>query len=202
MVGWSRQESVARRRGVQSCLGFEAAEAPSTVLVLPAFCSQTSCRGKQNHPTSAALGSEMAVLGRELSSVPTSRAQEDVFLSFGRNVLPRDGWAMRPERRRSCPDGTVSSATRRFLYNKVPQHISSQDYEPGKARVCPPGTLLGWPIAFIFQIRNLRLKEAKTLPSVTPGSQAFVCPLHMARHPTSGDVYFRGACFSQVHRIK
>ena len=35
---------------------FEAADAPSTVLVLPAFCSQTSCRGRQNHPASAAPG--------------------------------------------------------------------------------------------------------------------------------------------------
>ena len=35
---------------------FGAAEAPSTDLVLPAFCSQTSCRGRQDHPTAAAPG--------------------------------------------------------------------------------------------------------------------------------------------------
>lgn len=40
-------------------------------------------------------------------------------------------------------------------------------------RVGRPGTLFT-VTALIFQIRNLRLKEAKTLPSVTPGSQAFV----------------------------
>lgn len=98
------------------------------------FAPRQAAEADRITPLQQHRGSETAVLGRGLASVPTSRAQEDVFLSFGRNVLPRDGWAMRPERRRSCPDGTVSSATRRFLYNiRSPQHISSQDYEPGKA---------------------------------------------------------------------
>ena len=39
--------------------------------------------------------------------------------------------------------------------------------------MCQPGAPFTI-IAFIFQRRNLRLKEVKTLPSVTPGSEAFV----------------------------
>lgn len=36
-------------------------------------------------------GSETAGPGRKVFSAPTARAQRDVFLSFGRNVLPRNG---------------------------------------------------------------------------------------------------------------
>lgn len=46
------------------------------------FAPRQAAEADRITPLQQHQGSETAVLGRELASVPTSRAQEDVFLSF------------------------------------------------------------------------------------------------------------------------